>query len=118
MEHAVVIDRMAVTYLGIISGRRPKPDIQRVIQLLQLQPALRSFTKSAKHRLALITSLAIGGGAAREAGSLAIVEPDETMTGYLSNSCIDRDIQHSALMALQANCKEVVRYGEGSRFLD
>ena len=69
-------------------------------------------------RFALITSLSIEGGAAREVGSLAIVEPDGKMTGYLSNGCIDRDIQHRALIALNANRKEVVRYGEGSRYLD
>ena len=69
-------------------------------------------------RFALITSLSIEGGAAREVGSLAIVEPDGTMTGYLSNGCIDRDIQHRALMALEADRKEVVRYGAGSRYLD
>ncbi|WP_239197370.1 XdhC family protein [Thalassobius sp. Cn5-15] len=69
-------------------------------------------------RFALITSIAIEGGAAREVGSLAIVEADGTMTGYLSNGCIDRDIQHRALMALVGNRKEVVRYGEGSRFVD
>jgi len=69
-------------------------------------------------QFALVTSLSIEGGAAREVGSLAIVEPDGTMTGYLSNGCIDRDIQHRALLALQANRKEVVRYGEGSRYLD
>jgi xanthine dehydrogenase accessory factor len=70
------------------------------------------------YRFALITSLSIKGGAARDVGSLAIVEPDGTMTGYLSNGCIDRDIQHRALMALEDNRKEVVRYGEGSRYLD
>ncbi len=69
-------------------------------------------------QFALITSLSIEGGAAREVGSLAIVEPDGKMTGYLSNGCIDRDIQHRALMALGANRKEIVRYGEGSRFVD
>ena len=68
--------------------------------------------------LALITSLSIEGGAAREVGSLAIVEADGSMTGYLSNGCIDRDIQHRALMALADNRKQVVRYGEGSRYLD
>ncbi len=36
----------------------------------------------------------------------------------LSNGCIDRDIQHRAIKALQCNRKEVVRYGEGSRFVD
>ena len=73
---------------------------------------------SAEQRFALVTSLAIEGGAAREVGSLALVSADGTMTGYLSNGCIDRDIQNRALMALEAGCKEVVRYGEGSRFLD
>ncbi|MFO7772022.1 MAG: XdhC family protein, partial [Roseovarius gahaiensis] len=41
---------------------------------------------------ALITSMAIEGGAAREVGSLALVESNGAMTGYLSNGCIDRDI--------------------------
>lgn len=72
----------------------------------------------ANGRFALITSLSIEGGAAREVGSLAIVEPDGTMTGYLSNGCIDRDIQHRALVALTNDRQEVVRYGEGSRYLD
>ncbi len=72
----------------------------------------------ANGQFVLITSLSIKGGAAREVGSLAIVEPDGRMTGYLSNGCIDRDIQHRALMALADNRKELVRYGEGSRYLD
>ena len=72
----------------------------------------------ANRRFALITSLSIEGGAAREVGSLAIVEPDGRMTGYLSNGCIDRDIQHRALMSLAGNRTELVRYGEGSRFVD
>ncbi|MEM9433977.1 MAG: XdhC family protein [Pseudomonadota bacterium] len=71
-----------------------------------------------ERRFALVTSLSIEGGAAREVGSLAIVEPDGKMTGYLSNGCIDRDIQHRALMALAGDRKDVVRYGEGSRFID
>ena len=41
---------------------------------------------------ALVTSLAIEGGAAREVGSLAVVSRDGSMRGYLSNGCIDRDI--------------------------
>jgi len=72
----------------------------------------------AEQRFALVTSLAIEGGAAREIGSLALVNADGTMTGYLSNGCIDRDIQHRALMAMEVGRKEVVRYGEGSRYLD
>ncbi len=72
----------------------------------------------ANHPFALITSLAIEGGAAREVGSLAIVEQDGAMTGYLSNGCIDRDIQHHALDALVSQKKKLIRYGDGSRYVD
>lgn len=71
-----------------------------------------------KRRFALITSLAIEGGAAREVGSLALVEQDGAMTGYLSNGCIDRDIYLRAQVALSDNKREVIRYGDGSRFID
>ena len=67
---------------------------------------------------ALITSLEIEGGAAREVGSLAIVEKTGSMTGYLSNGCIDRDIQHHALDALQSGQKKLIRYGDGARYAD
>ncbi len=69
-------------------------------------------------RFALITSLAIQGGAAREVGSLALVQENGDMTGYLSNGCIDRDIQHHALAALRSGDKKLIRYGDGSRFAD
>ena len=67
---------------------------------------------------ALITSVEIKGGAAREVGSLAIVDTTGRMTGYLSNGCIDRDIQLQAQGALKVGKKRLVRYGEGSRFAD
>lgn len=66
----------------------------------------------------LITSLAIEGGAARDLGSLALVDEDGVMTGYLSNGCIDRDIQHHAVEALRSTQKKLIRYGDGSRFAD
>ncbi len=72
----------------------------------------------AGHRFALITSLAIEGGAAREVGSLALVDVMGRMTGYLSNGCIDRDIQLHAQDALQSGVRKVIRYGEGSRYVD
>lgn len=67
---------------------------------------------------ALITSLAIEGGAAREVGSLALVEDCGAMTGYLSNGCIDRDIQHHAVDSLESKKKKLIRYGDGSRYID
>lgn len=67
---------------------------------------------------ALITSLAIEGGAARDVGSLALVDETGCMTGYLSNGCIDRDIQHHAMQSLQSQQKKLIRYGDGSRYAD
>ena len=49
---------------------------------------------------ALIVSLEIEGGAAREVGSLALVDASGEMTGYLSKGCIDQDIRHHALTAI------------------
>ena len=67
---------------------------------------------------ALITSLAIEGGAAREVGSLALVEASGAMTGYLSNGCIDKDIQLHAIDTLSTKTKKLIRYGDGSRYAD
>lgn len=73
---------------------------------------------SAGQRFALITSVGIQGGAAREVGSLALVSTDNRMVGYLSNGCIDRDIQHHAMTALTSGQKTLIRYGDGSRYAD
>ncbi len=67
---------------------------------------------------ALITSVAIEGGAARDLGSLALVDDTGRMVGYLSNGCIDKDIQFHATEALQSGSKRLVRYGNGSQFAD
>ncbi len=98
--------------------RTPLPD-----QIVYAEHASDIIAKAAElirqsRRFVLITSLAIEGGAARETGSLALVEESGLMTGYLSNGCIDKDIQLQALDALATSEKKVIRYGEGSRFLD
>lgn len=72
----------------------------------------------ASRPFALITSLDIKGGAAREVGSLALVDSEGAMTGYLSNGCIDRDIKLHAEEALQSGRRKLIRYGDGSRFAD
>ena len=73
---------------------------------------------AASRPFALINSMEIEGGAAREVGSLALVDDAGEMTGYLSNGCIDRDIQHHAQNAIQTKRKKLIRYGEGSRYAD
>lgn len=69
-------------------------------------------------RFALITSLSIQGGAARDVGSLALVTDAGDMIGYLSNGCIDRDIQLQAQNALELGERAVILYGDGSRYAD
>ena len=67
---------------------------------------------------ALITSVDIKGGTARELGSLALVTALGDMFGYLSNGCIDQDIRLNALRCLAKKERKVVHYGEGSPFPD
>lgn len=73
---------------------------------------------AAGRRFALITSVEIQGGSARDLGSLALVEDTGPMVGYLSNGCIDRDIQFQAGEALHANATRLMHYGAGSPYLD
>lgn len=67
---------------------------------------------------ALITSVDIKGGSARDLGSLAVVSDTGTMTGYMSNGCIDQDILLHAMDTLQTGAARLLRYGEGSAFHD
>ncbi|MEM6758459.1 MAG: XdhC family protein [Pseudomonadota bacterium] len=66
----------------------------------------------------LITSVDIRGGAARETGSMAVVGADGAMVGYMSNGCVDRDIQLQALDAARSGTRQVLRYGEGASSFD
>lgn len=69
-------------------------------------------------RFALVTSLQIEGGAARSVGSLAVVSQAGQMIGYLSNGCVDRDIMLQSIDALQGEEVKLVRYGNGSQYMD
>lgn len=69
-------------------------------------------------RIALIASVDIQGGTAREIGSLAVVCERGSMAGYLSNGCIDRDILQQGVEALAQGAPRLVVYGEGSPFRD
>jgi len=66
----------------------------------------------------LVTSIDIKGGAARELGSIAVVDPNGEMFGYMSNGCIDRDIQLRAMQMVGSDHARVMRYGEGSSSFD
>lgn len=69
-------------------------------------------------RFALITSVEIKGGSARDVGSLAVVSDTGEMTGYMSNGCIDQDILLHAMGCLETGTARLLNYGEGSPFHD
>ena len=71
-----------------------------------------------KRAFALVTAIDIKGGSARELGTLALIADDGEMFGYLSNGCIDRDIQMQGLSVLEEGEPRIVKYGAGSPFLD
>ncbi|MEM1363182.1 MAG: XdhC family protein [Pseudomonadota bacterium] len=66
----------------------------------------------------LVTAVDMHGGSSRELGTLALVTEDGEMFGYLSNGCIDRDIQLQAENALSSGTRRILHYGAGSPFMD
>jgi xanthine dehydrogenase accessory factor len=95
----------------------PESSITYAEHALDILKATVSLIKDGQ-RYALVTSLAIEGGAAREVGSLAVVAQNGSMTGYLSNGCIDRDIMLHGLNAIETGQVKHIRYGAGSPYLD
>lgn len=73
---------------------------------------------AAQQRFALITSVEIKGGSARDIGALAVVSEAGDMTGYMSNGCIDQDILLHALECVSAGTAKLLCYGNGSPFHD
>ena len=71
-----------------------------------------------KRRFVLVTAIEIKGGSSRECGTLALIDDQGAMFGYMSNGCIDRDIQEHGKSALAAGEARVLHYGAGSPFLD
>ena len=59
---------------------------------------------------ALVTSLNIEGGAARELGSLAVISGRGDMMDYLSNGCIDLDILHPGIAPIDTGPVKHLRY--------
>ncbi|MDG1472780.1 MAG: XdhC family protein, partial [Ascidiaceihabitans sp.] len=69
---------------------------------------VKTYVKT-QQRFALITSVDIKGGSARDIGSLAVVCEAGNMTGYMSNGCIDRDIALHASECLRSGTARLLR---------
>jgi len=95
----------------------PKGNIDYVEHAVDILQAAVTLIKNGQ-RCALVASLTIEGGAAREVGSLAVVSQCGSMTGYLSNGCIDRDIMLHGIDAIETGQVKRIRYGAGSPIMD
>lgn len=66
----------------------------------------------------LITLVEIRGGAARALGAQMVVREDGHYCGYVSGGCVEAAAAYEALQVIASGKDRVVRYGEGSPYLD
>lgn len=67
---------------------------------------------------ALLTIVAIQGGAPRALGAQMAVLTDGRYCGYVSGGCVEPAVASEAIRAIAADKDEVLRFGTGSRFVD
>lgn len=60
----------------------------------------------------------VEGPSYRPLGAMMAIGADKTRVGTLSSGCIEEDIALHATLALNTNTPRLVRYGEGSPFVD
>ena len=68
-------------------------------------------------RFAIATLLAVDGSAPRDVGAQMLVT-DSADWGFLSGGCIEADVARHARAVLAENAPRVLRYGEGSPWID
>ena len=68
--------------------------------------------------VALATLVEIRGGAARTLGSHVVVAADGRFCGYVSGGCVEAAVAAEALLAMEAGRDRLVKFGEGSPFID
>lgn len=69
-------------------------------------------------RVALVTLVGIDGATPRPLGAQLAVAADGRFTGYLSGGCIEAAIALEARQSIAEGRNRLVRYGEGSAYLD
>lgn len=68
-------------------------------------------------RFALATLVAVDGSAPREVGAQMLIT-DEDYWGFLSGGCIEADVARHAREAMASGAARLLRYGEGSPWID
>ncbi|WP_051000042.1 XdhC family protein [Sinorhizobium fredii] len=69
-------------------------------------------------RVALVTLVAIRGGAARSLGAHMAVRDDGLFCGFVSGGCVEAAVAAEALEAIRAGCDRRLILGQGSKFFD
>jgi len=80
-------------------------------------PALHAFLEEG-HRTALVTLLHIDGSSPRPRGSQLGVADDGRFVGMITGGCAEKAIVSEALRCLERSENKIVRYGDGSPYLD
>ncbi len=67
---------------------------------------------------ALVTLVAIRGGAARSPGAQMAVREDGLYCGFVSGGCVEAAVAYEAMAVIASGQDREVRYGEGSPYFD
>ena len=73
---------------------------------------------AARHDAALCTIVNIEGSFSRRIGAQLAVGRDGTIAGDMADNCLDAELANQAQIAFAESTPRVLRYGEGSPFID
>ena len=86
-------------------------------QVDDIRAPLRDIAEAGAVRCAIATLVAVTGSAPREAGAQMLIT-DTAHWGFLSGGCIEDDVARHAREAMAAGVPRLLRYGEGSPWID
>ncbi len=66
----------------------------------------------------LVTLVGIDGSWPRRLGSQMVITQSGKIAGHISSGCLNHEIRHQALTALQEKKNRCIRYGKGSKYFD
>jgi xanthine dehydrogenase accessory factor len=69
-------------------------------------------------KTALVTLIAVEGGAPRQSGAQMAVAADGRYAGYLSGGCLEQAVALEAQAVIAAGAPKLIRFGKGSPYFD
>jgi xanthine dehydrogenase accessory factor len=99
------------------SLRDPMTNWRLSAQIDDIRAPLRDIAAAGAGRCAIATLVDITGSAPREPGAQMLIT-DSAHWGFLSGGCIEDDVARHAREAMAAGASRLLRYGEGSPWID